>query len=887
LDNAVALLSLFVVYAVMLTRFDLALLFSDTILTGGDSASWYQVAKTLKEEFLPHGRLFGFSQANFFGYLEGQHYFILPFFVTAMVGYLMPLTIALKLATIAGGFALPLTLFAALYSMTGRKRAGAIAASLSLLFLFNESYTIFGGNWLSTFAGEFCFSWSLSLFPLLAASVMKDVRNPNRRGVGSGILLGLIGLSHFFIFMPAFFLPFFPAFGLIAPLVRGKRDRRKPRGEKGTHPQAREREIVIRLLVTYGTALALMAFWLLPMAATRAWAQPISMIWRFASFADFARQTLAWIWAPAIIILSGISLLQRPRHGPRYGETRRIASFLLYGLLACVFLFNVAPGLGMPDIRFVPTALMLSLMGAAWLIEAALAAAASGNGKWWDTPNARELKRLLPHAAAMAVVIAASAAAIAVTRNSPAWFRWNYSGYEAKAEWDSLTSLAERYKEAPDQGRMLWEKQDQKDNKDFGSERAFENLRLFLGHASSEGIHYGSSMMARASTYLQSSYSQNPVDPEPERIYSRIDPASWNARFSLLNAGAIITHSEEIGALFAGQPSFRKEMEAGKFSVFSFLGFQDRYVSVLPERAWSIVSPGAGGFKADYYRFFREYELYGFPFVSASFADEPLTAAAVTGGGIWKNYEEYRNLYLPKALLEDLQINSSGGAELTAAHENGSVKGFSITAEQVDDFSIRFTTLEPGKPHYIRISYAPGWKSLGGEKVYPVSPGFMLIFPETSRVELKYGRTGWELAGILLSLFALPGALLSRRYRPGPRFPWRPLMGLAFAIFASAAGFLILHSLSGYPALAWDVEEARRLDLSVPAELEKALSLAEPWATRENLGRFDNRLVFDAYRIKALALIRKGRRIEAAEAIDTLLQYYPHTRALDTLPILP
>ena len=78
-ESIAAGLALILVYAVLLTRFDLRLLFSDTILTGGDSASWYQVLSTLKKDFLPHGRLFGFSQGNFFGYLEGQHYFILPF----------------------------------------------------------------------------------------------------------------------------------------------------------------------------------------------------------------------------------------------------------------------------------------------------------------------------------------------------------------------------------------------------------------------------------------------------------------------------------------------------------------------------------------------------------------------------------------------------------------------------------------------------------------------------------------------------------------------------------------------------------------------------------------------------------------------------------------
>ncbi|MFA6365930.1 MAG: hypothetical protein WCX13_01930, partial [Candidatus Hydrogenedentales bacterium] len=48
-------LTLILVYVVLVSRFDLRLLFSDTILTGGDSASWFQVLSTLKNDFLPRG----------------------------------------------------------------------------------------------------------------------------------------------------------------------------------------------------------------------------------------------------------------------------------------------------------------------------------------------------------------------------------------------------------------------------------------------------------------------------------------------------------------------------------------------------------------------------------------------------------------------------------------------------------------------------------------------------------------------------------------------------------------------------------------------------------------------------------------------------------------
>ncbi len=853
-ESILAALTLLLVYVLLLTRFDLKLLFSDTILTGGDSASWYQVLSTLKNDFLPKGRLFGFSQANFFGYLEGQHYFILPFLSAAFLGLAVPLTVALKIATVAGGFALPATMFAAATSITGRKRAGALAAATSLLFLFNESYTIFGGNWLSTFAGEFCFSWAIAILPLFVASVIADMGDRKRKGILSGLLLGLIGLSHFFVFMPAFFLPFLSAFKLLPrlPLAGEKRSR------STKNPKV---EITLRILVTYGFALCMMAFWLLPMAATRRWAQPISMIWYFSSLKDFATQTLAWVWAPL-----GIIFLTALFAGKTFRDERRFLALMLYALTACAFLFFAAPGLGMPDIRFIPSALIFCALGASILIESWLNRSLGVLGGQTGFPGS-----FMPSAAVLILAICACAGAAAMARNAPAWFRWNYSGYEAKSQWPVLADLGKTYRGNPDAGRFLWEKQDQRDNGDFGSERGFENLPLFTGHPTSEGIHYGSSMMARTATYLQSSYSPNPVDPEAERIYSEIDPESWPARFSLLNARYIITHSDKIKAMFAAHPDFSLDSEKGKFAVYRYKEYPGNYVSILPGSSLSIVKEGPGGFKTDYYRYFREYELYGYPFVSEEFADEKLVSLAEASGGLWKGYDEYRNVGLAKAAV---------GAPTAAPRQNR------IRNEHIDNFGISFDTDAPGGPHYIKISYAPGWRSRGGEKIYPVSPGFMLIVPATSHVEIRYGRTGWEIAGLLLSLLSLPAAFALRRIQPGRRFPWKTLLGLAFAVFAAAVIFLTLQTSAGYPALAKDVGEARRLDLGKAEQREKALRLVEPWATTENLDRFDNRLAFDAFRIKALAFLRQGRTAEASALIDFLRARYPHTRALESLPSL-
>ena len=842
-DRALAGLVLAAVYVALLSRFDLRLLFTDTILTGGDSASWYQPLEKLKNEFLPRLSVSGYSLSNFFGYLEGTQYFPLPFLGAALAGFLMPLTVALKLATFAGCAALPASLFLSARAAAGSLRAAALASALSLPFLFNESYTMFGGNWLSTFAGEFCYSWAIALLPPFIASVMRDRESGRARsGFLSGFILGAMGLCHLFVFMPAFFLPFLPALELGLRLIA-----------KSPIDDRRAAADMKRILITYATAFCVMGFWFIPMAATRAWAQPISMIWRFASFSDFLTQTGAIAWAPcaAAFALAAISGTPRSAAGNRAAGNR--ATIFSYGLSACAFLFAAAPGMGMPDIRFVPTALVLCAFGLSVILPP----------KRWAIP------------------FAAAAACIAfvpvMSRNAPHWFRWNYSGYEAKAQWPAMKELAARYQGSDDSGRILWEKQNQRDNADFGSERAFENLELFTGRPSAEGVHYGSSFMARATTWLQSSYSPNPVDPEAERIYSIVDPEAWPARFLQANARYIITHSEQITALFAAHPRFRLDSRAGKFSVFEFSEFPGSYVEVAAPGDISVVAPGPGGWRADYYRHFREYERYPRTFVSAAFADTAMPRAEA--------FSSYG------AFASASASNSAPSAPASARSGPGP-----ISDERVDDAMVRFTTAKPGMPHIVKISWAPGWRSDGGERLYPVAPGFILIIPKRSGVTLRFGRTGWDWAGIALSLIGtaalaycarLPVPNAARDGSSGTGVPWKILLAAGLLLFSASAALLAVRAARGPQAIAADIGAARRLDLSDAKNRRAALALTERWATAENLGIHDNLLSFDAYRIRAMALYRDGKTAEAKAIVDMLRDRYPHSRAAAALPFLP
>ncbi len=244
----------------LMVFFDVRYLFYDTIVTGGDTASWHGVANHMLRVLLPNGRLTGWDMGNFCGYPNFSFYFIPLFLLAVLPSYIfgIPLTIALKFAIMSGIFLLPLMTYFGLRSLRYSFPIPVIGASASLLFMFNELYTMFGGNTLSTLVGEFCYMFAFAMFVYFIGSLYKGLCT-NSGAVKNGILLAVIGLSHLFVFIPAIFLLIYWFF------------------QKGN----------VRYLFKVSLlAFGLMAFWILPLMAYRyPYTTPVYMIWQ--AFVDW------------------------------------------------------------------------------------------------------------------------------------------------------------------------------------------------------------------------------------------------------------------------------------------------------------------------------------------------------------------------------------------------------------------------------------------------------------------------------------------------------------------------------------------------------------------------------------------------------------------------
>ena len=162
----------------------------------------------MKDYLLPHGKISGWTPGNYAGFPILNFYFPLPFVLIALLGYIIPLEISFKLITILGILSLPVTTFFFFRLIKFKFPIPIIAAMSSLLFLFIESYSMWGGNIPSTLAGEFTYSIGLSLSVLFLGTLYKGI-SEKKYLILNSILLALIGLNHIYTLLFAGFSSFF------------------------------------------------------------------------------------------------------------------------------------------------------------------------------------------------------------------------------------------------------------------------------------------------------------------------------------------------------------------------------------------------------------------------------------------------------------------------------------------------------------------------------------------------------------------------------------------------------------------------------------------------------------------------------------------------------
>jgi hypothetical protein len=146
--------------------------------------------------------------------------------------------------------------------------------------------------------------------------------------------------------------------------------------------------------------------------------------------------------------------------------------------------------------------------------------------------------------------------------------------------------------------------------------------------------------------------------------------------------------------------------------------------------------------------------------------------------GDWKRlaYDWFRKpewLDVPLLFLRTGEPAPEAGLPFRGLEEAPEQRSFSPECHVKDALGneeVQFETDCPGRPHLIKISYHPKWRVEGADRIYLVSPAFMLVYPTARHVRLVFGNRwpdyiGWAATTIGIAWLLAEGLVFLSRKR--------------------------------------------------------------------------------------------------------------------------
>lgn len=718
--------------------------------SGGDMAAHVAVPAYLRDVLLPQGRILGWSMDWFAGFPFFYFYFPLPSLVIVVLDLVLPYGVAFKLVTAAGLLATPPATYFLARSLRFGRPVATVAAGAGAAFIFMESFTIYGGNVLSTLAGEFSFSWSFALCLVYMGLLIRSVRDDRKYQVAAALVLAAAVLCHIITTIAVVVASFTVLFW----------------------KDAWRRAVPIWL-----GAFALSSFWVIPLLARLGFSS--DMAWVPLRAWDELFPLEIWLLLPAAI--GGAIWTAR--------RTPRVLPVLAYTLLPVIYypLPNVLPellpgifnarwklwngrllpfwyfgvtffaglalgGLAMWLARRLPEKLsgliprIVALVGGIagvillarepdipasvpWAFGAAVLGGLLFSFMWLRPVDARTFTAITG-----AGILALGAVAGITIMNG--WARWNYSGYEGKPKWPEYETLMVTAAEL-EPGRIHWE-YDQTMN-DYGSPMALMLFPFWTQEAlgSLEGLFFESSLSTPFHFLNQAEMSVNPSSPIPGLDYHRFDFDRGIPHMQMFGVRYYVTYTPEAKEEADQHPELEQVTSTGPFTFYEVSDaplveaaqfqpavYEGPHNSLLA-RLGGVVGIGPGADRTTFEDFSLDW--YG----QVDLLDHWVT----TDGP-----QDWPRVTSPEQLLNTPAL---GGADAE------------ITDVVLEDESISFRTDAIGVPHLVKVSYFPNWRATGADGPYHAGPSLMIVVPTEEQVTLEFGNTVVEGAGWFLTILGL------------------------------------------------------------------------------------------------------------------------------------
>lgn len=663
--------------------------------TGGDMGAHVLLPKVLLEDVLTSGRIMGWSMDWYAGFPALYFYFPLPALSTVVLDLALPYGIAFKLVTIAGLVALPVCSYFMVRFIGFTRFIAAIAGVAGSLFVFMESYSIFGANIKSTLAGEFSFSWSFALSVLFIGMAVRDFRQGRRFNPWTGIVLGLTALAHIITTIVAVFttIPL-----LLAPLLFILID-------KDRVPKARDG--AIGLATSYVVGFAISAFWSLAlgvrvlggMTSDMGWAPVRTILGNYQNPGSPIPGELVPVMAIAIVGMVWTVLRKDHVLTILWMTLWPLAGYFLIAHFEFTMLYNA---------RLLPY----------WFFGLYIfAGIAVGLGAAAIARRFADRQRATLVAGTVAAVLMVGAAAVSM-HDLPGWVKWNYEGYEGKEVWSEYENLMQTVDELPP-GRIMWEANSGMNK--YGTPMA---LMLFPfwseGHPSMEGLFFESSLTTPFHFLNASEVSYRPSNPVRGLNYRGMDFERGTAHLAVYDVAYYVSYTEEA------------TLAAEEFGLETLAVAEPWTIFALPEADRIDVATQE-------------------PVVWAG--EEPFVDAALE----WYDDIDNLDLWLVEDGPDEWRRVTSVDERLADTRPYPTTGSATVTT--FEDHDVAFTTDAVGVPHLVKVSYFPNWKVDGAEGVYRVAPSLMLVIPTQSEVALQFGLTWVEILGMAITVIAVAGLI--------------------------------------------------------------------------------------------------------------------------------
>jgi hypothetical protein len=645
--------------------------------TGGDMGAHVLLPQVLKDVLLPSGRIFGWSGSWYAGFPALYFYFPIPALVTVLLDVFIPYGVAFKIVTIVGLVALPAATYAFLRLLGFSRPVAGLAALTGSMFVFMESFSIFGANIKSTLAGEFSFSWSFALSILYLGVVARDTRLGRRFTPLAGFILALTAMTHVVTTMIVV---------VVSASLLLKRN--GPR----------------TVISSWVVGFAISAFWALPLGIRVLQGMTTDMGWspvnnivgdtnpgsplpgEFIPILVLGLVGIVWtmLRRDDVMVLAWLTLL--PFAGyfilPKVGITALYNARLLPYWYFGVFVFaGIALGLAVLEIsRRVP------------------------------------LRRTVLIGTSLGVGFIVLAATMLSVHDVPGWVKWNFEGYEGKADYPEYRALMETVDTLPP-GRIMWEANSEMNK--YGTPMA---LMLFPywseGHPSMEGLFFESSLTTPFHFLNASEVSERPSNPVRGLDYRGLNMDRGITHLAVYDVAYYVSFTEK-GASEARLAGLVEIGVASPWTIFALPDSDLVDVATMRPAVWD-----GGG----------------------DFLDPSLE---------WYDDVDHLDNWLVETGPEEWLRVDSIEDRLTAVSTYGD-PGIVTDIVQEDD-RISFTTTAVGVPHLVKESYFPNWTAVGAEGPYRAAPSLMVVVPTDEHVVLEFRNTSAENLGMAFTLIALTG----------------------------------------------------------------------------------------------------------------------------------